>query len=68
MDIEKRLIDLETKISFQDKTIDDLSESVYKQQQHINQLEKTLDLFKKQIQADLDGGNEIRPNEKPPHY
>ncbi len=65
MDFEKRLIDLETKISYQDQTIEDLHEVIYKQQQQILQLEKAIDNFQKQMKS---GDNEIRPNEKPPHY
>lgn len=66
MDIESRLIDLETKIAYQDKTIEDLSDVIYKQQQQITGLEKALELLKKQINSI--GDNEIRGHEKPPHY
>jgi SlyX protein len=65
MDIEKRIIDLETKISFQDQTIEDLHDMIYKQQQQITQLEKAFENFHRQIKS---GENDIRPNEKPPHY
>jgi SlyX protein len=65
MDFEKRLIDLETKISYQDKTIEDLHEMIYKQQQQIAQMEKAIDNFQRQMKS---GDSEIRPNEKPPHY
>lgn len=65
MDFEKRLIDLETKISYQDQTIEDLHEVIYKQQQQILHLEKSLDNLQRQMKS---GDNEIRPNEKPPHY
>lgn len=68
MDNENRFITLETKISFQDKIIEDLSDAVYKQQQQIHQLEKTVELLKRQTQAGLHSDGEIRPNEKPPHY
>lgn len=66
MDLEKRLIDLETKISFQDKVIEDLHEVIYQQQQQLSQIEKSLESFKNQVKSG--GENEIRPNEKPPHY
>jgi SlyX protein len=65
MDFEKRLIDLETKISFQDQTIEDLHDVIYKQQQQINQMEKAIENFKGQLKS---GESDIRPNEKPPHY
>lgn len=66
MDFEKRLIDLETKISFQDQTIEDLHEVLYKQQKQIDQLEKNIEILQNNFKAG--DGNEIRPNEKPPHY
>lgn len=65
MDFEKRLIDLETKISFQDQTIEDLHDVIYKHQQQINQLQKAIENFQNQIKS---GENDILPNEKPPHY
>ena len=66
MDFEKRLIDLETKISYQDQTIEDLHEALYKQQQQITQLEKAIENLNRQINSGDE--NDIRPNEKPPHY
>ena len=65
---DQRIIDLETKISFQDKSIDDLSDAIYKQQQQITELEKKLVLIQKRIESDQSGDSEIRPQEKPPHY
>jgi SlyX protein len=65
MDFEKRLIDLETKISFQDQTIEELHVVIYKQQKQIDQMEKMMENLKGQIKS---GESDIRPNEKPPHY
>ena len=65
MDFEKRMIDLETKISFQDQTIEDLHDVIYKHQQQITQLQKAIENFQNQIKS---GENDILPNEKPPHY
>ncbi len=66
--IDQRIIDLETKISFQDKSIEDLSDSLYQHQQQIAQLEKALQVLQKRIESDQQGESEIRPQEKPPHY
>lgn len=66
MELEQRLIELEVKISYQDKIIEDLSDVLYKQQQQIMSLEKSLDLLKKLVESV--GDNEIRGHEKPPHY
>lgn len=68
MEIEQRLIELETKIAYQDKTIEDLSDVVYKQDKQIILLEKNIELLKLQIQSFQSGENEIRGHEKPPHY
>ena len=52
MDFEKRMIDLETKISFQDQTIEDLHDVIYKHQQQITQLQKAIENFQNQIKSD----------------
>ncbi len=67
-DQDQRLIDLETKISFQDKSIDDLSDALYVQQLQIAELEKALKNIQKRIESHQNGDSEIRPQEKPPHY
>ena len=66
--LDQRIIDLETKISFQDKSIEDLSDSVYRQQQQLTELEKKIQALQKRIESDQNGDSEIRPQEKPPHY
>ncbi|AZZ36928.1 hypothetical protein CIK05_09035 [Bdellovibrio sp. qaytius] len=68
MDSEQRLVDLETKIAFQDQIIEDLNTVVIGQQKQIDQLEESFALFKAQAHAVQSGDNEIRPHEKPPHY
>lgn len=68
MELEFRLIDLETKIAFQDQVIEDLNAVVIGQQKQIDQLEKAFAIFKSQVQSVQSGDNEIRSHEKPPHY
>jgi SlyX protein len=69
MDIENRIIELETKISYQDHTIQQLNEVVIQQQQQIDAMEKHVNqisgLLKEQNPSDL-----ARPEEEapPPHY
>lgn len=65
---EQRLIDLETKIAHQEYLIEELNQTVYEQQKTIDRLEATLSTLVKRYQDILTGGDEIRPNEKPPHY
>ncbi len=70
MTVENRLTDIETKHSYQEKLIQDLSDVVYEQQQQIDSLAKKLNGLVKQLQ-DL---SETVPqmsaptDEKPPHY
>ncbi len=66
---EDRLIEIETKMAFQEKTIKDLSDALYSQQKEIGVMNKTLKLLVDQI----DDSSVISPrgslkDEKPPHY
>ena len=66
METENRFIDLEMKIAHLEKSNDDLSDTVYRQQQQMDIMKKQLDNLTNQIKA---GGGDIRGgNEKPPHY
>lgn len=63
MELEKRIIEIETKIAYQDKLVDELNNVVYEQQLKIDILEKkVLDLRKKNV-------DDINPaHQPPPHY
>ena len=63
MELEKRIIEIETKIAYQDKLVDELNNVVYEQQLKIDVLEKkVLDLRKKNV-------DDINPaHQPPPHY
>jgi len=65
--LEQRIIELETRLSYQDHTIEQLNEVVTAQQRQIDRLEAGLRGLREQ-QA---GGDQIRhPDEEtpPPHY
>lgn len=65
--LEQRIIELETRLSYQDHTIEQLNEVVTAQQRQIDRLEAGLRGLREQ-QA---GGDRIRrPDEEtpPPHY
>lgn len=64
---EERLIDIETKILHQENLIEELNQVVYSQQKTIDKLEKLLNGLTSRLREAL-GEEEIRPNEKPPHY
>lgn len=67
--IEERLVNIETKISFQEDLIDELNKVVYQQQQKLSQLEATCASLVRHIQSLAEAGSERKPvNEMPPHY
>ena len=66
---DQHLIDLEIKISHQEIAIEELRETVFKQQVMIDKLEKSLEIMNDRLKGVADGGFEIGPgNDKPPHY
>lgn len=64
---EQRLIDLETKFSYQEETIEDLRQTVHAQYLLIEKLEKNLKSLLARIDAEIDGGLDLS-HKKPPHY
>jgi SlyX protein len=67
---EERLVEIETKIAFQEQTIKDLNDVVYEQQQEIQRLGSLCDALAKRIKdlSEFAPGIEAPANEKPPHY
>jgi SlyX protein len=66
---EDRLVVIETKIAFQEKTIKDLSDIVYNQQKLIDTLNKTMKHVIDRIKdSSLIAPGENMKDEKPPHY
>lgn len=67
---EERFINIETKIAFQDQTIQDLNDVLYEQQQQIEKLASICDLLMRQVKeiAALAPKSSAPANEKPPHY
>jgi SlyX protein len=67
--IEKRLENLETKISYQEDQIDELNKTVYQQQQKLDRLEAICGSLARHIQSMAEPGNAgMAANERPPHY
>jgi SlyX protein len=67
---EDRLVEIETKIAFQEKTIKDLSDALYEQQQEIERIGDTCSLLVKRLKeiSEATLGIDAPANEKPPHY
>ena len=62
------IVELETKIAFLEKYINELSDALYAQQKQIDELsEKYIDLKDHLNSAEPSGGI-TTDNEKPPHY
>ena len=67
---EDRLVEIETKIAFQEKTIKDLSDAIYEQQQEIERLGDICTALAKRVKeiSEVTFGIDAPANEKPPHY
>jgi SlyX protein len=67
--IEERLVNIETKITFQEDLIEELNKTVYQQQQKLDRLEAICTTLSRHIQSLAEAGNEGKSaNERPPHY
>lgn len=69
-DTEHRLIELESRFSFQEETIRELSQALVRQQQRIDRLEASLNVVAEQMQQG-DAGDDVPhtpKDERPPHY
>jgi len=67
---EKRFVEIETKIAFQEKMIKDLNDVVYEQHQEMERIGSICDLLIKRVKelSEFTLGNDAPANEKPPHY
>ncbi len=66
---EKRITELETKVAYQEHTIQELNDVIYKQQQQIDKVEIMCQHLMDRIQTLSDtGSGESSANERPPHY
>ncbi|WP_300462094.1 SlyX family protein [Desulfobacula sp.] len=67
---EDRLVKIEIKIAFQEKTIKDLNDVLYEQQQEIERLGFIVNTLVKQLKAvsEFVPGSAAPADEQPPHY
>jgi uncharacterized coiled-coil protein SlyX len=66
---EQTQIDLEVRVAFQEKAIEELREELFLQQGIVLKLENEIKRMSEQFKSILKGGENIGPaNEKPPHY
>ena len=66
---EERMVEIESKIAFQDNALQELNDVIYRQQKQIDQLELTCQNLIERVKAlseiSVSGALE---DEKPPHY
>jgi SlyX protein len=65
---EDRITNLEIKLSFTEDLIDQLNQTIYKQQQQIEFLYRELNSIKEQSSNGDSAGNNSPKDEIPPHY
>jgi SlyX protein len=65
---EDRITTLEIKLSFTEDLIDQLNQTIYKQQQQIEFLYRELKSIKEQASSGNSAGNSSPKDEIPPHY
>lgn len=66
--MQEKIIDIETRMAFQDDTIQELSDVIYRQQKQIDQLEKSVQLLLDKVQDLTHSQPGAIIDEKPPHY
>ncbi len=66
--MESRLAEIEVKLSFNEDLLEALNQTVYRQQQQIDQLQKELQAVREQIRASLPAESRDALDETPPHY
>lgn len=66
---DERLVNIETKIAYQEHMISELNEVLFQQQKTMDELKRTVELLKGRL---VDIGDMMsaptQANEKPPHY
>lgn len=66
-DIEQRLADLEIKASYADDLLDQLNQTIFRQQQQIERLARELEALRRQMPEGSAPFQSLR-DELPPHY
>ncbi len=64
------MVEIETKIAFQEKTLKDLNDELYEQQKEIQRLGSICETLMKRVNelSESTLGIDAPANEKPPHY
>ena len=65
---QEQLVELETRLAFQEDSIQQLSDQVYQQQQQIDRLEKLVKQLLDQTREIMAASPGETVDERPPHY
>ena len=67
--MEQRLIEIETKMLFQEDTIEQLNQVICKQDEQIRNMQLAMDRLSKNLKSLMEMNSDIKMgHEKPPHY
>jgi SlyX protein len=66
--LEQRLRDLEITTALADDMLDQLNQTIFRQQQQIDALARELSILRQQLPQDRNSGSQNRRDELPPHY
>jgi SlyX protein len=68
MNQDERVTNLEVKLSFSEDLLEELNQTIYKQQQQIDALVKEVKALKLQMASNLPSDGNSPRDEIPPHY
>ena len=68
MSLEERINHIEVKLTFTEDLVDELNQTIYKQQQQIEVLINEVKALKVQMASQLPSGGHSLRDEIPPHY
>lgn len=66
--LEQRLRDLEITTALADDMLDQLNQTIFRQQQQIDALARELSILRQQLPQDRNSGSQNLRDELPPHY
>jgi len=67
-DLEERIIKLESMVSFQDHTIEQLHEVIYRQQQELDEIIQKMSNVEALVKSQMTDEKRTLEEERPPHY
>jgi SlyX protein len=68
MNQDERITNLEIKLSFSEDLLEELNQTVFKQQQRIELLVKEIQALKLQMASNMSSDGNSPGDERPPHY